>query len=308
MQRRRNDGGLMKILFVFILTFAFALSGCTQKPTPPPATATTTPIRIGSFNIQIFGTTKVSRLNTLTVLAKIASTYDVLAIEEVGSNGSTASDANCTAVLDAYVARINQVAGSDSYAYTRGNQYAIIYRKGEFQVVNAGLYAGSQSFTYTPLTAYLKSTTGNLDFAMIVIHTSPSAAKIEIPALKTAMAEVSTLYSEPDVICLGDYNADGTYYTEGTGTDLLGFDSPNFISVIPNTADTTVAESSKTYDRIELSSSMASDYDTKWGVIQIGQVYDVSACEGTATTTGTESALSDHYPVWAEFNTDKDID
>jgi deoxyribonuclease-1-like protein len=298
----------LKTLTSLFLLFIIALTGCTQKPTPPPATTTANPIRIGSFNLQIFGTTKVSRPNTLTVLAKIASTYDVLGIEEVGSNGSTASDATCTAVMDAYVARINQVVGSDSYAYIRGNQYAIIYRKGEFQVVNTGLYSGTQFFTYQPLIAYLKSTTGNLDFAMIVIHTSPSKAKVEILALKTAMAEVSTLYSEPDVVCLGDYNADGTYYTEGTGTNLSGFDSPNFISVIPNSADTTVAESSKTYDRIELSSSMASDYDTKWGVIRIGQVYDVSTCEGTATTTGTESALSDHYPVWAEFYMDKDID
>jgi hypothetical protein len=53
---------------------------------------------------------------------------------------------------------------------------------------------------------------------------------------------------------------------------------------------------------------MASDYTSTWGVIQIGQVYDVTQCEGITTSTGTESAISDHYPVWAEFYADKDTD
>jgi deoxyribonuclease-1-like protein len=303
----------LKIIMVLFFSIAVALTGCAQSNTTQ-APADITPavgnnlLRIGTFNIQIFGSTKASRPNTLTILAKIASTYDVLAIEEVGSNGSSATEATCISVMDTYVARINQIVGSDTYTYVRGNQYAIVYRKAEFQLVDSGLYSGSQSFTYQPLTAYFRSTSSNFDFAMLCIHTSPSKATSEIPSLKTAMSEVSTQYSEPDVICLGDFNADGSYYTEGTGTDLSGFSSSTYITVIPNTADTTVAASSNTYDRIELSSSMETDYASTWGVIPIGQVYDVSQCEGTTTTMGTESAISDHYPVWAEFYTDKDTD
>jgi deoxyribonuclease-1-like protein len=297
----------MKIILMILLTMIITFSSCSQ-PNSPPLVTTSDKVRIGAFNIEIFGPTKVSRPNTLTVLAKIAATYDVLAIEEVGSNSSNALEATCTSVMDAYVTRINQIIGSDSYAYVRGNQYAIVYKKSEFQILGSGLYTGSQSFTYTPLTAYFKSTTCNFDFSMIVIHTSPSVATSEIPALKTAMSEIAILYSEPDVICLGDFNADGNYYNEGNGTELSGFSSPTYISVIPNSADTTVATSSNTYDRIELSSNMSSDFDLSFGIIQPGQIYDVSICEGTVTTSGTESALSDHYPVWAEFYTDKDTD
>lgn len=279
------------------ISVSFAVSPVSQSP-----------LRIGSFNIEIFGPTKVSRANTLTTLARIASTFDVLAIQEVGSNGSSATESTCISVMDVYVGRINELVGADTYAYVRGNQYAIVYRKNEFSSVSSSLYSGTSSFTYTPLTAYFKSASGNFDFSMLVIHTSPSVANTEIPALKTAMAEVSALYSEPDVVCLGDFNADGSYYTEGTGTDLSGYDSPNYITVIPNSADTTVATSVNTYDRIQLSPSMASDYASRWGIIQIGQVYDVSQCEGTVTTAGTESALSDHYPVWGEFYIDMDKD
>jgi endonuclease/exonuclease/phosphatase family metal-dependent hydrolase len=295
----------MKTTLIFFLSFAIAFSAFSQATASSSNEQT---VRIGAFNVQIFGISKVKKTHVLTVLAEIASTYDVLALEEVGNNASTASDATCTEVMDDYVARINQIVGSDAYAYCRGNQYGIVYKKSEFTLVGSSLYSGSEPFTYTPLTAYFKSKEGDFDFAMLVIHTSPSKAKEEIPELKTAMAEVASLYKEPDVIALGDFNGDGSYYTEGTGTNLSGFDSGNYISAIPNSFDTTVASSSNTYDRIELSSSMKSDFDGKSGVLEFGKLFDVSQCEGTAKTAGTESAVSDHYPVWAEFYVDRDTD
>jgi len=275
-----------------VLTLVIILAGCSPPTDPTPDGST---LRIGSFNIEQFGTTKTSRPNTLTVLAQIATTFDVLAIQEVGSNNSSALESTCITVMDAYVSRINQLAGANAYAYVRGNQYAIVYRKSEVELVSSSLYSGSASFTYQPLTANFKSRAGNFDFAMLVIHTSPSVAVSEIPALKTAMAEVSTEYAEPDVICLGDFNADGSYFDEGTGDGLAGYSG--YLTIIPNTADTTVASSSNTYDRIQLTSSLTTDYTATWDVIRFTDDYDVSICEGTATTTGTESALSDHYPV-----------
>jgi hypothetical protein len=53
---------------------------------------------------------------------------------------------------------------------------------------------------------------------------------------------------------------------------------------------------------------MASDYTASWGVIQIGQAYDLALCEGSALSAGTESAISDHYPVWGEFFLGRDGD
>jgi deoxyribonuclease-1-like protein len=295
----------MRTTLIFFLTLVISFFSYSQANAQSSNEKT---VRIGAFNVQIFGLSKIKKTNVLTVLAEIASTYDVLALEEVGNNASTASEETCEEVMKDYVARINQIVGSDEYAYCRGNQYGIVYRKDEFTLVNSSLYSGSEPFTYTPLTAYFKSKEGNFDFVMLVIHTSPSKAKLEIPELKTAMAEVSYEYKEPDVIALGDYNGDGNYYTEGTGTDLAGFDTSSYITAIPNSFDTTVASSSRTYDRIELSSSMKSDFDGKSGVFQFGKSFDVSKCEGTAKTEGTENAVSDHYPVWAEFYTDRDTD
>jgi hypothetical protein len=265
-------------------------------------------LRIGAFNMEILGATKLARPHTLAVLAAIAASYDVLAIEEVGSNSSSASEATCRGILDGFVSEVNELAGPEVYAYLSGDQYAILYRRAEFEPPASSLYEGSQSFSYRPLTAYFKTRDGGFDFSMLCIHTSPGKAASEIPALRTAMAEVAARYAEADVVCLGDFNADGSYYAEGGGPYLAGFPEGDYITAIPNGADTTVAASSNTYDRIELSSSLATDYDNSWGVIDFGELYDLSACEGTANSAGTEAGVSDHYPVWAEFSTGKDSD
>lgn len=294
----------MRTYLSIVLAIFTLFSSCAQAI--PNAQDST--VRIGSFNIQIFGQTKLSRPNVMTVLAKIATTYDVLAIEEVGSNASTSSDATCETIMSSYVAKINSIAGNNTYGYVRGNQYGIVYKRAGFEVVSSGLYTGSQAFTYTPLTAYLKSKTGNFDFILIVIHTRPELAGTEIPALKVAMGEISALYSEPDVFSLGDFNGDGNYYTEGSGDSLAGFPVDSYITAIPNSADTTVASSSNTYDRMELTKTMTSDYAGTYGIIYFAKDYDMTILEGAATTQGKPEAVSDHYPVYAEFYLNKDTD
>ncbi len=263
-------------------------------------------IKIGSFNMQILGNTKLSRANTLATLADIATQYDILAMQEVGSNWSNASYETCEAIMDTYIDKVNEIFGSSAYSYVHGDQYAFVYRNDKVILNSSQLYSGSQTFKYVPLVANFELYEGNFDFSMITIHTSPSIAETEIPALKTAITEIVTLYSEDDVICIGDFNADGDYYEEGTGTDLSGYD--DYITGIPNSADTTVADSDNTYDRIQMTNSMSSDFSTSWGVLKFSDHYDVSICEGSATKVGTEGALSDHYPVWAEFHTNLDND
>ena len=171
------------------------------------------------------------------------------------------------------------------------------------------LYNGTNSFTYPPLAAKFSTVTGNFDFVLLTIHTSPGVAGLEIPRLRLAMEEMSNTYSEPDVICLGDFNADGTYFSPGlVGGDLAGWPQPSYTTVIKNGADTTVSGNDFTYDRIQLSKSLAEDYWGTSGVFRFGKYYDMRICEGAPTQAGTEAALSDHYPVWADFKFDGDTD
>lgn len=264
-------------------------------------------IRIASFNIEIFGTTKAGRANVLWTLAHIATRYDIIAIQEVGSNGNP-SDSTATTTMNTYIAAVNGIAGSGAYSYVRGHQYAFVYRNATISLKASGLYSGTKTFSYTPLRANFAVKSNSFDFAMLTIHTSPSLAKTEIPALTTAMSETRTFYNEQDVICCGDFNADGSYYSAGTsGGDLAGFASSTYVTVIKNGTDTTVSTgNSYTYDRMQLYTASSQDYTGTKGVLKFASYYKVSMLEGTTTTVGKEDALSDHYPIWGEFYKNKD--
>ncbi|MDX9899367.1 MAG: endonuclease/exonuclease/phosphatase family protein [Spirochaetia bacterium] len=300
-RQRLRTSAMISIVAASLL---LCLSGC-QAPLPRGYDET---IRIGSFNIQAFGGTKAGRPGTMAVLAEIVERFDVLAIQEVGSGNSSASEATCIASMETLLSGVNAIAGEEAYSYVRFDQYAIIYKNSSLELLLYGPYSGGQSFVYPPLSAYFKSRLGNLDYSIMSVHTSPSKATLEIAALPLAMADVALAHGDPDVICAGDFNADGFYYDEGSGTDLAAFPSGSFITVIPNTADTTVASSSNTYDRMQITQSMSSDYSWRWDVYEFGRYHDVTRLEGTESMDGTESSVSDHYPVRAEFYIRRDTD
>jgi endonuclease/exonuclease/phosphatase family metal-dependent hydrolase len=293
---------------IFVLA-GFASPAAVQQEPPVAAPVATAPqtVGIGSYNIQSFGPTKVGRPNTFAALAAVASRFDVLAVQEVGSNG-TPADATAEQVMTAYVDRLNSLVAPASYAYVRANQFAILYRADLFELVSWGSYSGGETFAYPPLAAYLRVRGAPLDFVIVSVHVRPSEAKSEIAALRKAAGELSARFSESDVILLGDFNADGSYYDEGAGPLLSGFPDGEFFTVVPNDADTTVGEETYAYDRMELSAAMSEDWLGSWSVLHPADFVDISVCEGSTLNAGTEAALSDHYPIRAEFSTASDDD
>jgi endonuclease/exonuclease/phosphatase family metal-dependent hydrolase len=306
--KKYTTGIFSALLIILLLPGTAAYS--VKKPAAAEKTQSSFTLKIASFNMQIFGKTKLKRPNTLTVLAEIASNFDIIALQEVGSNKSSTSDRKCESIMNTYVNAINKIAGENLYSYIRGNQYAIVYRTDKVKVNDYSLYAGTENFSYTPLIANFQTIhkESNFDFSIITIHTSPKTAEDEIPALKTVIEETQALYSEPDILCLGDFNADGGYYDEGSEEWLSGFDPETYITGIPNSCDTTVADSDNTYDRIQMTMSLSGDYTGESGVFRFGEFYDITGCEGSRTSAGTERAISDHYPVWCEYYTDRDTD
>ncbi|MDR2734571.1 MAG: hypothetical protein LBC99_08030 [Spirochaetota bacterium] len=271
--------------------------------------------RVGSANIEIFGTTKQKRYNTHTVLASMATNFDILAIQEVGSNGNP-TEATATTVMNNYVARVNELAPPELgvYSYVRHHQYAFVYRKDIVVATAAQSYndmpGATHQFTYPPLVAKFTSRSG-LDFALMTVHTSPDKAKAEIMYIPDALNELKTVYEVQRVGCLGDYNGDGSYYTAGSKAQgwLNGFPADTWFTTVPNgpsaTWTTTVASGNQyVYDRFQLSHSAAWHFTGRWGVLYYADYYDISICEGTANNAGKVDTLSDHYPIWAEFSLD----
>ena len=86
-------------------------------------------LRIGAFNIQVFGTTKASKPEVLDVLGKIIRTYDIVAIQEIRDKSQTALPALVDTVnsdnsqYDYVVSeRLGRTISKEQYAYIYNTQ------------------------------------------------------------------------------------------------------------------------------------------------------------------------------------------
>jgi hypothetical protein len=109
-----------------------------------------------------------------------------------------------------------------------------------------------------------KAKNGKFDFILADIHTKPDDATREIALIPKVMQDAVSHFKDPDILCLGDWNADGTYFNEESYQTF--FPNLNYLWIIPNTADPTIAVKSNTYDRIAASISMQEDYTGDWVV------------------------------------------
>jgi endonuclease/exonuclease/phosphatase family metal-dependent hydrolase len=207
-------------------------------------------IRIGAFNIQVFGTTKASKPEVMNVLANIVRTYDVIAIQEIRDSSQTA--------LPALVDLVNSDGSEYDYVVSERlgrtsskEQYAYIYNTRTISVSDAHVYPepdGTDPFHRQPYIASIEALQGNYDATLIVIHTDPDEATEEINGLDDVLAYAQSQYSEEgDFIIMGDLNADGSYFNEKGTSDLDAYHW-----VIDDSWDTTTKSTDYTYDRIIL--------------------------------------------------------
>lgn len=85
MQVSRWSFGIVSVLVV-----ALTLAGCDdalQKVVAPASSSgsQSDTIKIASFNIQVFGTSKLKKPKVMDVLAKVVRRFDVVAIQEIRS-------------------------------------------------------------------------------------------------------------------------------------------------------------------------------------------------------------------------------
>lgn len=284
----------------------------TPTPTPPPtpeSTLTPAPsppdenetLRIGAFNIQIYGKTKASKPDVMDALGQIIRTYDIVAIQEIRDKPQTA--------LPKLVDTVN--SDNSQYAYvvserlgrtTSKEQYAYIYNTLTVEVIDTPhTYPepnGTDPFHREPYIASFKSLNGNFDATLLVIHVDPDEATEEINALGEVVTYAQGVYpDEHDFVVLGDLNADCSYFDEDSNSTMS---DSSYFWCINNSLDTTTKSTDCTYDRIIITNAAVSDFTGDAGVFrydtEFGLTYDETI------------AVSDHYPVYAEFWSDMDSD
>lgn len=277
-------GRFITVLIVIVLSCQSALAASDQ-------------ISIASFNIQILGKTKANKQDVLHDIVKIMKNYDVIAVQEIRDKTSEA----VTKLKDA----LN--ADGEEYKYVIGprvgrssskEQYAVFYKSKKIEYISNYTYEDQDDvFQREPLIVQLKARNAKFRFALAVIHTEPDHATEEIIALDEVVKDAQVKLGEKDIIVLGDYNADCNYYNEDSSN---AFTASNYTWLITNDLDTNVADTSCTYDRIVLTGSVKEDYANKSGVYKYENDLGLNRSQ--------VKAISDHYPVYSYFYTNKDTD
>ena len=253
--------------------------------------------RIATFNIKVFGETKMGKPEVVSVLVDTVLQYDMVSVQEI-------RDIDQTVPYD-FLQQINnrsnntwdmllsERSGQQEDDTSYQEQYAFYYNTTVFSPINGSLYNDSE-FDLFQKEPYIGSfemlnESGNnsgFNFTLINIHTKPAIAMEEINALHTVVQDYQQQNpNEPDIVILGDYNADCSY---ASSEEL--WQSPmrnsNYTWLIPDSADTTVASSECAYDRIVTTGDLSGRLVGSWGIDY---------------TSFNSSNVSDHYPVWFDL-------
>ena len=257
-------------------------------------------ITIASFNIQVFGKTKAGKPEVMEIITDIITQFDIVAIQEIRDKSGTAIT-HLENLLDATGTDYNYIIGPRLGRTSSKEQYAYIYNTNTIEAIGEPYtYDDSEEdiFHREPFIAQFKAKKGTFDFTLITIHTDPDTATEEIYALHQVIGQARSFTGESDIIALGDFNADCSYHQESNRGPLS---EDSYIYAIKDTADTNLAKSDCTYDRIIMTkSSTETDFTGMSGVYRFDTIHNLSYKDA--------KKVSDHYPVYATFHINMDID
>ena len=303
-----------RILGSILLMFAIVIAGCDAEQfaeflqdaqTPPsvggrPDTSQPTAtaardedsITIASFNIQVFGQSKLKKPAAMDVLAKVVRRFDVVAIQEIRSKKDDVMP-RFVKLINSDGSRYDFVIGERLGRTSSKEQYAFVFDTTRIQAVPMSTYTVPDPGDHLhrePLAASFRVVgrpTGEaFTFTLVNIHTDPDETKTELNALDDAFVYVKTQNpAEDDVIILGDLNVDADHLGQ------LG-QLPNITWVVPATTMTNT-RGSKSYDNIVFDKSATVEYTGSGGVLNLLTEFDLTKDEALK--------VSDHLPVWATF-------
>jgi endonuclease/exonuclease/phosphatase family metal-dependent hydrolase len=261
--------------------------GSASVPKPPAADT----IKICSFNIQVFGTSKLKKPQAMDVLTKVVRRFDVVAIQEVRSTDDT--------VVPKFVEMVN--ADGSKYDFVIGprlgrtnskEQYAVLFNTARIEVDRGSIYTvdDPQDLLHRePLVARFRvrgvPPEKAFTFNLVDIHTDPDETVQELDALADVFVGVQRNGSgEDDVILLGDLNVDERHLGR------LG-QVPGIAHAV--TGVTTNTRRDKMYDNIVFDGRATKEFTGEWGVVDLQK--------GFQLTQQAALEVSDHCPVWAAF-------
>ena len=262
-----------------------------QQPAAGPAAKPWDALLIASFNIQVFGESKMSKQHVVEVLTRVVRKFDVVAIQEVRAKSDEIIPSFVRAV-NADGSRYHYVIGPREGRTVSKEQYAFIYdtNRVEVDASSLGVVPNPQDKLHRPpMHVRFRTRVTPADqaftFWLVDIHTDPDEVPQELEALTGVVQSMQALRpDEDDVILLGDLNAGPPEFSSFKRIPGIGW-------AVSGT--TTNTRRSKTYDNLVFAQPATAEYLGKWGVL------DLQSTFGIPLDTALE--VSDHNPVWAAF-------
>lgn len=249
-------------------------------------------IALGTFNIQVFGQSKLEKPKVMQVLAQVVRRFDVIAIQELRAKEQD--------IIPRFLEQIN--ADGSQYDYIVGprlgrtaskEQYVYLYDASRIEVLPGSVYTADDPQDHLhrePLVATFRvrsaQTSRPFTFTLVNVHTDPDEVQWEMDALDDVFVRVQEDHiREDDVIMLGDFNAD-EYHLGQLGR------LPGMTWAIAG--QTTNTKGTESYDNVLFDRRGTVEFTGRSGVLNLREEYGLSM----------EDALdvSDHLPVWATFN------
>ncbi|XP_072734343.1 deoxyribonuclease-1-like 2 [Ciconia boyciana] len=270
-------------------TVALALS-LLAVALPCPATGT---LRIGAFNIQAFGDTKMSSEEVAGIIVSILHRYDVALVQEVRDSDLSAvtqlmEELNSMSTSP-YDYEISVPLGRDNYK----EMYLFIYRTDIVSVLDTYQYEDPQDvFSREPFILRVSAPRAKVEeFVLVPLHSAPHDAVAEIDALYDVYLAIISKWGTDNIMFLGDFNADCAYVQPSDWSAIRLRTSDVFKWLVPDDADTTVGKSDCAYDRIVVCGAKLkrSIVPNSAAIYNFQRAFQLEQEEALA--------VSDHYPV-----------
>ncbi len=304
MSRILNAGGLLAIVAVggWFLLKNFDIQGLEQlKLSPKTETASSASespdggadaIRIATFNIQVFGESKLDNARVMDVLAQVARRFDVLAIQEVRARSQDILP-RFVELINANGRRYDYVIGERLGRTTSKEQYAFIFDTKTIEIDLSSQYTvedPDDRLHREPFTAGFRARGAEASqaftFTLVNIHTDPDEVADEVNALDDVFRAVrNDGRDEDDIILLGDLNADDTKLGELARIPYLA---------VAVSGQPTNTRGTSQYDNILFDARATAEFTGRSGVLNLMKELNLSLEEALA--------VSDHMPVWAEYS------
>ncbi|MFM7244312.1 MAG: endonuclease/exonuclease/phosphatase family protein [Planctomycetaceae bacterium] len=274
----------------FAVCFLLLRPAAAQQPAVPVVKPWDA-VLIASFNIQVFGESKMAKQHVVEVLARVVRKFDIVAIQEVRAKSDDVVPSFVRAV-NADGSRYHYVIGPREGRTVSKEQYTFVYDTNRIEVDASSLGVcpnPGNALHRPPMHVRFRTRVTPADqaftFWLVDIHTDPDEVPQELDALTGVFQAMQSLRpDEDDVILLGDLNAGPPEFGSFRRIPGIGW----AVSGV-----TTNTRRSKTYDNIVFTKPATAEYLGMWGVLDLQNTF------GLPLETALE--VSDHNPVWAAF-------